>query len=71
MAANDPKLDAAWLAQFSPVDESTLSDTQRHFVTQLRAQFPGGKVGRRASDGRLDFYVIAPTGPFHGPIPAA
>ncbi len=58
-----------WLAQWTPVDESTLTISQSDFINRIRAQFPKAKVGKRP-DGQLDFYLIdKDTGPFNGSFP--
>lgn len=60
--------DAAWLAQFTPLDNEMLTGKQRQVVEQFRQTFPHAKVGRR--DTRISVYVIDPRcGPVAADLP--
>lgn len=61
----------AWRAQFSPVPETQLTESQRKFVSLLRQQYPGGQPAERRLDGSLCFFAEDPVmGFFAGVLPA-
>lgn len=65
---NPPEMDAAWLAQFTPFDETKLTANQLRVAAEFRKQFPGAKVGTR--DTRISLYLIDPEmGPIAADLP--
>ena len=66
---NPPEMDAAWLAQFTPVDEATLTESQAEVLADFRSQYPSAKVGTREGGRRLSIYAIdAIDGPVAGDL---
>jgi hypothetical protein len=65
---NAPALDAAWLAQFTPIDESALTPAQLEVWREVQKEWPDAKLGKR--DTRTSFYLIDPeAGPIAGDLP--